>query len=471
MPAGSWSAGASAATTGLRSPSTSARTGFAPGSPGGTARSSTPAVASRASSTPSAEVSADGELGLADWLEMVEKLRHAPEWSALGGGPVETMQTHISVVLLGRESVLKLKKPVDFGFLDYTTAEKRRRACEAEVELNRRLCNHTYLGVQPIVEKEGAPHLSDVGRPLDHAVLMWRLPADRMLNEMVRRGSVTEQIIDRVAERLSRFHRTAGRGPAVEAWGAWEAIRGNWEENFAQTRPFIGRTISAAAYRTVERWVGERLRGDRALFDARVREGHVVDGHGDVRCESVCVTDGICIFDCIEFSDRFRCGDVASEAAFLAMDLDARGRPDLGYFFTEAYQRRTGDEDFFTLLPFYRCYRAYVRGKVLSFRLNESEFSEEDREDAATRAKNFFDLARRYASRLKKPTVIAVGGLSGTGKTAVARAIAGELGLQAFSSDAARQSLFGGAKKRTAYCEGVYTAEADRLTYRKLIEA
>ena len=140
---------------------------------------------------------ADGELGLADWLAMVEKLRHAPEWSALGGGPVEMMQTHISVVLLGRDRVLKLKKPVDFGFLDYTTSEKRRRACEAEVELNRRLCDQTYLGVQLIVERDGAPRLSDGGRPIDHAVLMRRLPADRMLDEMVRRGSVTEQIIDR----------------------------------------------------------------------------------------------------------------------------------------------------------------------------------------------------------------------------------------------------------------------------------
>jgi predicted kinase len=183
------------------------------------------------------------------------------------------------------------------------------------------------------------------------------------------------------------------------------------------------------------------------------------------------VTDGaICIYDCIEFNDRFRCGDVASEAAFLAMDLDARGRPDLGYFFTEAYQRRTGDGDFFKLLPFYRCYRAYVRGKVLSFRLNEAEFSERECEDAATRAGNFFDLARRYASRLKKPTVIAVGGLSGTGKTSIARAIAGELGLRVISADAVRRSLFREAKRPAPYGEGAYTAEASRLTYQTMIE-
>ena len=410
-----------------------------------------PAVASRACSILGAEVKIDGELGLAEWLTMAEQLRHAPEWSALGGGPVEMTQTHISVVLLGRERVLKLKKPVDFGFLDYTTSEKRRRACEAEVELNRRLCDQTYLGVQPIGERDGAPHLSESGRPIDHAVLMRRLPADRMLDEMVRGGSVTEQIIDRVAERLSRFHRTAVRGSAVEAWGAWRAIRANWEENFAQTRPFIGRTISAAAYQTVEGWVGERLRGDRTLFDGRVQEGHVVDGHGDVRCESVCVTDGICIFDCIEFSDRFRCGDVASEVAFLAMDLDARGRPDLGSFFAERYAANADDAGLFRLLPFYRCYRAWVRGKVLSLTLDEAEIGGAEKKTAAEWAAAYFDLAYRCATPLHGPTLIVVMGLAGTGKTSLARSVAGELGFRVVSTDAVRQELFGSEKGAATY--------------------
>jgi hypothetical protein len=249
------------------------------------------------------------------------------------------------------------------------------------------------------------------------------------------------------------------RGAEIAKWGSLDKIRHNWEENFIQTEPFIGRTISDSAYEAIRSWVNEEIETKAALFDRRAREGRVVDGHGDVRCESVCVKDdAICIYDCIEFNDRFRCGDVASEAAFLAMDLDARGRPDLGYFFT-------GDADFFTLLPFYRCYRAYVRGKVLSFRLNEAEFSEEECCVAAARAGNFFDLAWRYASRLSKPTVIAVRGLSGTGKTAVARAIASELGLRVISADAIRQSLFGEAKRPAPYGEGAYTAEASRLTY------
>jgi aminoglycoside phosphotransferase family enzyme/predicted kinase len=419
-----------------------------------------------------ASIDQDEKTDLTTWLKMVERLRRAPEWHE-DELPIEMKQTHISVLLLSRNYVIKLKKPVDFGFLDYTTLNKRLKACEDEIRLNRRLCSDTYIGLGGVVDLDGQIRFSGrTGKIVDYCVWMKRLPEDRMLDRMVANNTVTEAVIDRVAARLCEFHAKAPRGPEIAKWGSLDEIRHNWEENFIQTKPFIGRTITASAYEAIRSWVNEEMETKAGLFARRAREGRIVDGHGDVRCESVCVTDGaICVYDCIEFNDRFRCGDVASEAAFLAMDLDSRGRPDLGYLFTETYQGRTGDEDFFTLLPFYRCYRAYVRGKVLSFRLNEAEFNEEEREDAATRAGNFFDLARRYAAPLKKPTVIAVGGLSGTGKTAVARAIAGELGLRALSSDAARQSLFGAAKKPNDYGEGAYTAEANRLTYRKLIEA
>jgi aminoglycoside phosphotransferase family enzyme/predicted kinase len=407
---------------------------------------------------------------LTAWLEMAEKLREAPEWSSLGGGPVEITQTHISVVLLGREHVLKLKKPVDFGFLDYTSIEKRRRACEAEIVLNRRLCDETYVGVQRIVEVDGSPRLSAHGRLIDHAVLMKRLPAHRMLDEMVRSNAVTEAIIDGVARRLSGFHQTALRGPAIDAWGGEAAIRRNWEENFAQARPYVGRTITAPAYAQVQSWVTERLSAVRARFEERVREGRVVDGHGDVRCDSVCVTDGICIFDCIEFSDRFRCGDVAGEVAFLAMDLHARGRPDLGYYFAERYETLTADPGLFRLLPFYRCYRAYVRGKVLSFSLDEAEFGPAERREAEERAAHYFDLARRHATPIRQPIVVVVMGLAGTGKTSMARSVAGELGCRVVSTDAVRQELFGAEKGEAAYGEGAYRPEATQRTYETLLE-
>lgn len=403
------------------------------------------------------------------WLSMVEGLRDGPGWAS-DDLPIEIVQTHISAVLLGKRHALKLKKPVDFGFLDYTTLERRRRACEAEVLLNRRLCSGIYLKVQPVVEVAGRPQLSDVGHIIDYGVLMKRLPADRMLDKIIAKHFVTEAIIDRVTERLSAFHREAERGPAVDSYGSPEVIRHNWEENFTQTAPYLERTITASEFGLIRHWISARLAGFDELFRKRVRDRWICDGHGDLRSESICITDGICIFDCIEFNQRFRSGDVASEVAFLAMDLDARGRPDLGYYFSEGYEARTSDGDLFALLPFYRCYRAFVRGKVLSFRLDEPEFSEAQQRDAELRARNYFNLARRYATPLNKETVIAVIGLSGTGKTSVARAIAGELGMRVVSSDTVRKLLFEITEGPIGYGEGPYNSEGNRLTYQTLID-
>jgi hypothetical protein len=413
----------------------------------------------------------DQRTDLKSWMKMVEQLAHAPDWPA-DESPIEIRQTHISALLLGQKHVLKLKKPVDFGFLDYTTIGKRQQACEAEVRLNRRLCPDTYLGVDEVKDVGGQIMLSGKnGRVVDYCVRMKRLPEELMLDRLIAKNAVTEKMIDRIADRLSEFHRTALRGPEISRWGSAEEIRRNWEENFTQTEAYVGRTIGAPVYEAIRSWVDRELKEKKDLFERRVKEGRVIDGHGDVRCESICVTEDVVrIYDCIEFNDRFRCDDAANEAAFLAMDLDARGRPDLGYYFTEAHSKRAGDEELFRLLPFYRCYRAYVRGKVLSFRLDEMEFSETERESAARRAGDYFELARRYSAGLDKPVVIVVCGLSGTGKTSVARSIAGELGLRVVSADAVRQSLFGDAKKPSGYGEGAYTVEANQKTYQALIE-
>jgi uncharacterized protein len=408
---------------------------------------------------------------MSSWLSLLERIRLSPDWSK-NELPVEMKQTHISVLFLGRSHVMKLKKPVDFGFLDYTTLEKRLKACLDEVRLNSRLCSETYIGVGEIREVDAEIRFSGgKGSVVDYCVWMHRLPDDRMLDRMLADDNITESIIARIAKRLSRFHAEALRGPEIAKWGSLEEIRHNWEENFEQTSAFIGRTISENDYQAIRAWINDCLEEKAGMFERRVRQGWIVDGHGDLRCESICVKDDdICFYDCIEFNDRFRCDDVASEVAFLAMDLDARGRPDLGYYFTERYQRQSNDEDLFTLLPFYRCYRAYVRGKVLSFRLNEAEFSEAERQTAANRAAAYFELSRRYASPLRNPAVIAIGGLSGTGKTSIARALAGELGLRVVSSDAVRHSIFGDVKGPARYGEGAYTADANRLTYREMFE-
>ncbi len=407
---------------------------------------------------------------MADWMEIVDELRRAPDWAS-HEHPIELKQTHISAVLIGKSHVLKLKKPVDFGFLDYTTLEKRFAACQAEVRLNRRLCPDIYLGVQPISLIDGRPRLSAEGSILDYGVWMRRLPDEGMLGEMVARGTVTESIIEAIAGRLSSFHQSAERGPSIDRHGSLEEIRFNWEENFRQTERFINRTITPDQFGFLKKWVGQWLASNEGLLRSRVAGGWIRDGHGDVRCESICVSDGeICIFDCIEFNERFRCGDVASEVAFLSMDLDARGRPDLGYYFCERYQAHSGDAHLFRMIPFYKCYRAWIRGKVQSFRLDEPEFSDQDKTEATRKAARDFDLACRYATPLRGPTMVVMSGLSGTGKTAVARAIAGELGLRVLSADAARQFLYAQEKRPSPYGEGAYTSEANARTYQTLIE-
>lgn len=407
---------------------------------------------------------------MTDWMKVVETLRQTPDWEP-DELPIGLKQTHISAVLIGNRHVLKLKKPVDFGFLDYTTLEKRLAACEAEVRLNRRLCPDTYLGVQPISLIEGKPRMSAAGPIIDYGVWMRRLPDDGMLCEMVAQGTVSESVIDRIAERLSLFHQNTERSPAIDRHGSVEEIRFNWEENFSQTESFINRTITPDQFGFLRSWVERWIQDNQELLRSRVTDGRIRNGHGDVRCESVCVSDGeINIFDCIEFNERFRCGDVASEVAFLSMDLDARGRPDLGYYFSERYQAHSGDTHLFRMIPFYKCYRAYVRGKVQSFRLDEPEFPEAEKAEAARKAAWDFDLACRYATPLRKPTMIVMSGLSGTGKTAVARAIASELGLRVLSADAARQFLFAREKRPSPYGEGAYTTEANARTYQTLIE-
>ncbi len=389
------------------------------------------------------------------WINRIAKLHRLPEWS---GEPL--IQTHISAVLLGQDRVLKLKKPVNFGFLDYTTPEKRLAACQAEVELNSRLSPDIYLGVETLGE----------GESLDYGVLMKRLRRERMLDELVRRDEVSETMIRDIAETLARFHRGARRGPEVDRYGRLAVIEENWRENFAQTDGSAWASIAPRERAWIRRWVHGELERHAGLFEARVTGGHIVDGHGDLRCESINVAEQIYIFDCIEFNERFRCEDVASEVAFLAMDLDARGRPDLGYYFVEEYLRRSPDEGLMMLQPFYRCYRAFVRGKVAGFRLAEPEFSAEEMAAAAAEATHYFDVSRRYADRLKEKTLVVVAGLSGSGKTAIARSVAGELGLHVISTDSVRRELFGVAKGPAAYGEGAYGPEHTELTYRTLFE-
>lgn len=324
-------------------------------------------------------------------------------------------ETHMNWVILAGPYAYKLRKPVDLGFVNFTSPAARTEDCADEVRLNRRLAPDVYLGVVQVAERDGAYRVCGplmagaLERGAYHtepAVWMRRLPADGMLPAMLKRDAVTPAMMQEIAQQVARFHATAATGLGVDEYGSLETIRANWAENFRQTEPFVGRTIPRETFEEIERAVTGFLVDRRALFERRVARGRIREGHGDLHAASVCVHDGrIVLFDCLEFTPRFRCADVAAEVAFLAMDLDHFGRPDLATAFVDAYVQASDDCDLLSLLDFYRCYRAYVRGKVISLRLAANRLPPADETRLETDARAYFEQAREYAARFSPALV------------------------------------------------------------------
>jgi len=316
---------------------------------------------------------------------------------------IELVQTQMSFIFLTGEYVYKIKKPVNLGYLDYTTLEKRHFFCHQELELNRRLCPGAYLAVVPItMSLRGAKRRSNLlriegrGKAIEYAVKMKQLPQDRMMDVLLPQGQVTLEMIARVAEKLVGFHQKAETNQRIAAFGKLDVIRQNTDENFAQTEKYIGISITAEEYQHIKNYTNNFIDSNTSLFDKRVKEGEIRDCHGDLHAAHVCFTDDICIYDCIEFNDRFRYSDVASEIAFLAMDLDRYQQAGLSRHLVNTYVELSHDEELLKLLNFYKCYRAYVRGKVESFKLDDPYIPEEEKAKVLTAARSYFQLAESY---------------------------------------------------------------------------
>ncbi len=316
---------------------------------------------------------------------------------------IELVQTQMSFLFLTGDYVYKVKKPVDLGYLDYTTLEKRRFFCRQELELNRRLCPDVYLAVVPItMSLRGAKrrgnllYLEGEGKAMEYAVKMRQLPQERMMDVLLGQGQVTQGMVAILAEKLAGFHQKAKTSPEIAAFGKLDTIRQNCEENFAQTEKYIGASIPARKYEQIKSYTNNFINSNSSLFGKRVREDKIRDCHGDLHAAHICFVDDICIYDCIEFNDRFRYCDVASELAFLAMDLDRYQRADLSKHFVNAYVELNRDKELLQLLNFYKCYRAYVRGKVESFKLDDPVISENEKARALENARRYFQLAESY---------------------------------------------------------------------------
>lgn len=389
---------------------------------------------------------------------------------------VEMVQTHISAVFLAGDVVYKLKKPVRFSFLDYSTLALRQHYCQEEVRLNRRLAPTVYLGVVPVLSTGTAYTVDDVSpmqgaSVVDYLVKMRRLPEARRLDSLVTEARVTKEGIHALAKRLVQFHQTASTDQAA-LYGASDMIWRAVADNFSETAPFIGQTLRTKEYTLIQNFNQRFFAEHQELFRIRILQGRVREGHGDLRCEHVYFLDeGVTIVDCIEFSPRLRTCDTASELAFLTMDLELQGAPTLATELAHTYAVQVEDADFLRLLPFYQCYRAYVRGKVESLKSREPEVSPVEQERARKQARRAFRLATRYARGAPPPALVVVCGRVGTGKSTVSRLLSEHTGFVVLNSDVVRKRLAGllpTAHVSADYRTDIYSAAFTRRTYATL---
>jgi uncharacterized protein len=387
-------------------------------------------------------------------------------------GRIELRTTHASWVFLTEREVWKVKRPVDLGFLDFRTLEARRRACEEEVRLNQRLAPDVYLGVHPIRLTPSGYGLVGDGAIVDWAVRMRRLPDDASASALLARGRLDARLLSTVAERLSGFLREAR---VASPFGLPDTLGVNLEENFSQVAPFVGELLDQKTFDEVQAFQRGQLAGKKERFTARVAEERIREGHGDLRLEHIYFLPGEggrlepVVIDCIEFNERLRCGDVAAELAFLSMELEAAGRPDLGAGVVARFAEASDDFGLYGVLDFYLSYRAWVRGKVAAFVAADPATPADLRASKRSEARRCFGLARSFSGvPIDRPFLVAIGGLIGSGKSTLAAALGRELAVPVVSSDRTRKAT-AGVPSMVRADPGLYTVEARDRAYEEII--
>jgi aminoglycoside phosphotransferase family enzyme/predicted kinase len=367
-------------------------------------------------------------------------------------------ETHISHLFFAGDLVFKIKKAVRFSFLDYSTVALRRFFLNEELRLNRRLAPSVYLGVMPISLDESGWRLGGWAEPAEYALVMRRLPERRMLPFLLETRQLTPKLMRELAEVLAKFHGQAERVYVTAAEDYVRRVQKPWHENFTDLEPFTGKLVDVETFRILKGFGARFFERCRDMLVRRAAEGWVRDVHGDLHCEHVCFApEGVQIFDCIEFNSDLRCCDLASEIAFLLMDLEFRGGKPLVRPFLARYRELLEDPDLPQLLPFFSCYRALVRGKVHALRGRESE------------AARYLRFAARYSWLEHKPFLVMVCGLTGSGKSTLARELGERLDMPVFSSDAVRKAMAEGpGNHRDPYETGLYTPAVTERVYRRL---
>lgn len=383
-----------------------------------------------------------------------------PEFYPKPPPEVTHKETHISQLFFAGELVYKVKKPVRYSFLDYSTLEKRRYFLQEELRLNRRLAPSVYIGVLPITFDDLGWRLGGWAEPAEYTLVMRRLPDKRMLPFLLEIGQVTPAMMRELAELLAKFHAEAERAAAIEAQNYPAIVAQQWRDNLADIEPFLGQVVDPEDFRAVDKFGTDFIKSHGELFTQRAEQGWIRDVHGDLHAEHICFApEGIQIFDCIDFEPRFRQCDLAAEIAFLTMDVEVRGGAGSVESFLKRYGELLGDRDAHKLLPFWQCYRALVRAKVHLLR----------GPDGFPMAERYFRYAVRFSWRRLEPFLVMMSGLTGSGKSTLARALSERTGIATINSDTVRKALAGKTGRQTApYNEGIYSATMSEKTYAKM---
>ena len=406
-----------------------------------------------------------------DLPDLVRALRQP---DAYPGHPtrVDVDETHISYVFLTGQYAYKIKKPLNLGFLDFTTLEQRRAYCQREVELNRELEPDAYLGVVEVRRDAGCYRVEGTGEVVEYAVKMRQFPPESRMDLLLPRDLVTRSQIRGLAERIAGFHGQAPTSEAITQEGGRRALAANIAENFAQTERYVGDTIDRYAFDDSRAFSLACLDAFDALLASREDAGLVRDCHGDLHSRQVFMSDGIHLMDRIEIAERFRYSDTGQDIAFMAMDLDFHQRADLSRLLVQHYSQITGDADLHRVMSFFKCYRAYVRGKVTSLLSDDPAASAGLREEARQRAARYFSLARRHARRNAPKGIFLMVGPTGVGKSVAAGELAQRWGIRHLMADRIRKELAGIPpleRRSEATGKGIYTPRFSRLTYEELL--
>jgi uncharacterized protein len=383
--------------------------------------------------------------------------------------PIALIQTHVSYVLLTGEFVYKLKKPVNYGFLDFSTLEKREHFCHEELRLNQRGAAELYLGVLPVTQEGDTFKLSGAGAVVEYVVKMCQFPQETLLSALFDRGELTEQHLKDLAKELARFHSEAPTSDYILSFGEVSQIRQAIDENYDQTVSYIGGAQTQPQFDATREYTDRLFAEQKPLFDSRIAHRWIRECHGDVHLRNICFWhDKILLFDCIEFNEPFRFVDVMFDIAYIIMDLDARNRPDLSNLFLNAYIEQTGDWEGLQVLPLYLSRQSYVRAKVTSFLLGDPSIPEAVKQEAMATAKRYYTLAWEYTQH-KSGQLILMSGLSGSGKSTVAQTLARQMGAIQIRSDAVRKHLGGVALDEKGEA-ALYSPEMTQKTYDRLLQ-